>query len=98
MDCGTIDMTGDWKFNKWQTMAIHNVSLHDAKKQLANLIKRVEQGDEVIITQEDGRSIRLVLDERPKKRRIAGLYRGKVHMQDDFDEPLGDGFWLGSDR
>lgn len=27
--------------------------------------------------------------------RIAGLQRGKVHITEDFDEPLPDDFWLG---
>lgn len=27
--------------------------------------------------------------------RIAGLQRGKVHIAEDFDEPLPDDFWLG---
>jgi len=27
--------------------------------------------------------------------RIAGLQRGKVHIAEDFDEPLSDDFWLG---
>lgn len=28
-------------------------------------------------------------------RRTAGLQRGKVHIAEDFDEPLSDDFWLG---
>jgi hypothetical protein len=27
--------------------------------------------------------------------RIAGLHCGKVHIAEDFDEPLSDDFWLG---
>lgn len=27
--------------------------------------------------------------------RIAGLQRGKAHIEEDFDEPLSDDFWLG---
>ncbi len=28
-------------------------------------------------------------------KRTVGEYRGKIRIADDFDEPLGDDFWLG---
>ncbi len=28
-------------------------------------------------------------------KRTVGEYRDKIHIADDFDEPLGDDFWLG---
>ena len=30
------------------------------------------------------------------KQRTIGEYQGKVHVSDDFDELLGDDFWLGN--
>ena len=30
---------------------------------------------------------------KPKKKRIAGLYKGKGWISDDFNEPLSDDFW-----
>lgn len=32
------------------------------------------------------------------RRRIAGLNRGQMQMADDFDAPLPDSFWMGSDE
>ena len=29
--------------------------------------------------------------------RISGLHKGEIQMEDDFDEPLDDDFWLGND-
>ncbi len=28
-------------------------------------------------------------------KRSVGEYKGKIHIADDFDDPLSDGFWLG---
>lgn len=30
----------------------------------------------------------------PPRQRVPGLGRGTMHMSDDFDDPLGDDFWL----
>jgi len=29
------------------------------------------------------------------RKRTIGEYKGKIHISDDFDAPLGDDFWLG---
>jgi len=29
------------------------------------------------------------------RKRTIGEYKGKIHISDDFDAPLGDNFWLG---
>lgn len=34
---------------------------------------------------------------QPPKERIPGLHRGAFFMNDDFDDPLPDEFWLGED-
>ncbi len=28
--------------------------------------------------------------------RVSGLHKGKIQVSDDFDEPLGNDFWLGT--
>jgi hypothetical protein len=33
-----------------------------------------------------------------KKTRVAGLHAGQMTVQDDFDDPLPDEFWLGEDK
>jgi len=32
---------------------------------------------------------------KPRHSRILGDFKGKIRIADDFDEPLGDRFWLG---
>ena len=79
-------------------MSGHSVSLHEAEGHLAELAERAARGDDVRISLEDGRVIKLVVDPSAKKGRVAGLHRGKIHVSDDFDEGLGEDFWLGNEK
>jgi hypothetical protein len=36
-------------------------------------------------------------ESKPQQKRIAGLGQGKWWVADDFDAPLPDEFWLGTD-
>ena len=36
--------------------------------------------------------------EQSKKSRTFGQHRGLIEMNEDFDEPLPDNFWLGDDQ
>lgn len=43
----------------------------------------------------------LVVNPKPKQvlaKRPIGQYAGKMHMSEDFSEPLPDEFWLGEDQ
>jgi len=73
------------------------VNLQDAQTRLTELLTLAQAGNEIIIA-EGGRPLaRLVSIAEPKrKRRIAGLQRGKIWTSDDFDAPLPDEFWTGS--
>jgi hypothetical protein len=32
---------------------------------------------------------------KPQRSRVLGTFKGKIRIADDFDNPLGDEFWLG---
>jgi antitoxin (DNA-binding transcriptional repressor) of toxin-antitoxin stability system len=65
-----------------------NVPIAEAKAKFSELIKRVEAGEDVLLTR-DGKVIaRLTLPEnpRPERKSLIGAYKGKFWMADDFDE------------
>ena len=73
-----------------------------SQPQLSEILRSIEQGDEVILTR-DGRKIAEVrpleqsVAEKPKER-IFGLSAGAVtYIADDFDAELPDSFWLGEE-
>jgi prevent-host-death family protein len=63
------------------------VGMHEAKTQLSKLVERVEGGEEIVITRRGEPAVRLI----PERRRggfasLAGVWRGRVRIADDFDE------------
>lgn len=69
---------------------MHNVELPQLQADLAELLKQVLLGEEVIISQAGTPIARIVpIDERSLPR-IPGLDRGKVTIASDFDAPLPD--------
>ncbi len=72
------------------------VSIQEAKAQLTELIRLAEKGEEIVIAQDDQPKVKLV-PVPPKKigKRVFGEYRGKIHMSEDFNEPMSNDFWLG---
>ena len=64
------------------------VNIHDAKTQFSKLLKRVGNGEEIIISKAGKPIARLLpIDERPVKR-IPGSAKGEVFIAEDFDAPL----------
>ncbi len=65
---------------------IASVNIYDAKTQLSQLINRVEQGEEIVISRHGRPVARLVplVPRRPDRR--PGLFAGQIHIADDFDE------------
>jgi prevent-host-death family protein len=65
------------------------VTIQEAKAQLSELIHLVEQGEEVVIAQDDQPKVKLI-PVSPKKtdERVFGAYRGKIRMSEDFNDPL----------
>jgi prevent-host-death family protein len=67
-----------------------DVNIYAAKTQLSSLIRRVAEGEEVVITRNGVPVARLVAVGKPGTRRKLGRLRGKLRVADDFDAPLPD--------
>ncbi|MFN0050896.1 MAG: type II toxin-antitoxin system Phd/YefM family antitoxin [Planctomycetales bacterium] len=76
----------------------------DAQDHLLELVNLVSEGHEVIISRDAKPLVRLVAileyDDSPSKSpRTPGLSRGAIKwISPDFDDPLPDEFWLGTNE
>ena len=77
-------------------MLTKTISIRDAQANLREWVKRALQGDEIIIADADQPLVRLVPIVRGDQPRVAGLNQGQIWTSDDFDQPLPDEFWTGS--
>jgi len=66
------------------------VNIHNAKTQFSELIERVVAGEEVIIAKDGKPVARLVPYSEKKLQRVPGSARGKVTIENNFDEPLSE--------
>lgn len=62
--------------------------MHEAKTHLSRLVERVEAGEEITIARAGRPVARLVPIQRASEPRPLGLWRGKVVIGPDFDDPL----------
>ncbi|WP_243032450.1 type II toxin-antitoxin system Phd/YefM family antitoxin [Thermus altitudinis] len=64
------------------------VNIAEAKAQLSRLVKRVERG-EVILIGRYGRVVAMLAPPEvpPKPKRVPGVWKGKIWIAPDFDEP-----------
>lgn len=70
---------------------MYKLALEEASLMLADLIDKVDKGEEVIIIRQDGSAFRIVpTSAKSAKRGLLGIAEGKIRMADDFDEPLED--------
>lgn len=62
--------------------------MHEAKTHLSDLVRRAEDGEEIVIERRGTPVARLVPVEERRNRlaSIRGVWQGKVWMADDFDE------------
>lgn len=61
--------------------------MHEAKSNLSKLVERVEGGEEIVITRRGEPAARLVSERRGGGfASLAGAWRGRVRIPDDFDE------------
>jgi prevent-host-death family protein len=64
------------------------LNVHEAQVQLAQLLERARQGEEIIIAEAGQPVARLVLIDKPIAPRVPGSGAGQVVIADDFDAPL----------
>jgi len=69
---------------------MHQVNIHEAKTNLSRLIKKVVNGEEVIIAKGNKPLVKMVLIEQGKPKRKLGTAKGKLIISKDFDAPLED--------
>ncbi len=74
------------------------LTIQEAQGQLLQLLELARAGHEVIIHDPQTGKARLVpVGEPSPGRRVLGLHAGRWTMADDFDAPLPDSFWLGTE-
>ena len=76
-------------------MSTKHVTLAEADGHLAELIEAARHGEEVVIETEGKTSVMLVLVKPPGQQRELGVYRGKIRMREDFNEPLSEDLLIG---
>lgn len=77
-------------------MSTKTVDIQEAQYTLSELLVLAQQGNEVIIAEDNIPVARLVPVTLSRTPRIAGLHQGSIRVHPDFDEPLPDEFWLGA--
>jgi prevent-host-death family protein len=73
------------------------VEINEAQDRLQELLARVAEGTEIILTDRDQPFARISPIPRPTAPRMPDLHPGAFQPSDDFDAPLPDGFWLGEE-
>jgi prevent-host-death family protein len=64
------------------------VKLYEAKTHLSDLVERAARGEEFIIAKGDEPMARLVPLTKLAKGLAPGGWEGRIHISDDFDDPL----------
>ncbi len=67
---------------------VKEVSVHEAKTHLSRLLRRVENGEEIVISR-GGKPVAKLVSATPARRREMGFGRG-LAIPDDFDAPYDD--------
>ena len=69
------------------------ITVDEAKDQLADLLAKAADGEEVVIVRDDGSAFAVVPKsvKRSRKRGFVGSLEGKIWMAEDFDE-IPEGF------
>jgi antitoxin (DNA-binding transcriptional repressor) of toxin-antitoxin stability system len=69
----------------------------EAQERIHELLARVAEGTEVILTDRDQPFARISPIPSPAASRTPDLHPGAFQPSDDFDAPLPDEFWLGEE-
>ena len=76
-------------------MSAKTIALDDAAVRLQELVARASEGEQIVISQNELPLAKLVPFVDNEDDRTFGQARGRIHVDDDFDDPLPDDFWLG---
>ncbi len=79
-------------------MPLTTVALDDAAGRLPELVTRAAEGEQIVIAQDEHPLAKLVPFAQVVGERSFGQARGRIHVSEDFDEPLPDDFWLGRSK
>ena len=63
------------------------VTVQEAQTQLTRLLREIERGEEVVISDQGAPVARLVRVQRPKRRKL-GRDKGLYEVPEDFNDPL----------
>jgi prevent-host-death family protein len=70
------------------------INLYEAKTSLSRLVERAAAGEEIVICKAGKPKARLVaLPPERKQPRVPGLWKGKIWVSEDFDEPIPEEWW-----
>ena len=72
------------------------IEVNEAQSLLRELVSDVGNGTEVILTEGQKPVARILGVETSDGPRTACLHKGALRASEDFDEPLPEGFWTGS--
>ncbi|WP_375319462.1 type II toxin-antitoxin system Phd/YefM family antitoxin [Candidatus Tisiphia endosymbiont of Oplodontha viridula] len=61
-------------------------SIHEAKTNLSDLIKKAQEGEDIIICKAGRPAVKLVKYRTPSSPRRAGTWKGQVKIAEDFDK------------
>jgi prevent-host-death family protein len=64
------------------------VNQQEAEQRFSELLSRVLQGEEIVISIEGKEMARLIPSILPLQSRVPGIDKGRFVVPDDFDEPL----------
>lgn len=64
------------------------VTVSEAKSHFAELLKKAEAGEQIVVTRHGKPVARLEGIEKPQTLPRIGALKGKIHISNDFDEPL----------
>ncbi len=69
---------------------MYQVNIHEAKTNLSKLIRKVINGEEVIIAKGNKPLVKLIQLDSSKPERKLGTAEGLIEIADDFDSPIED--------
>ena len=66
------------------------VNIHEAKTHLSKLIKKVMNGEDIIIAKSNIPVVKIIPIKGSKPKRKLGTAKGTIKLSDDFDAPIDD--------